>query len=126
MPPPYGTAPVAARNGIGTAALVLGILALVGSIVVVGGVLFGIIAIVLGVIGRGRAKRQEATNGGSATAGLVCGVIALLLSVAIVVAGVGFFNSDSGKKLRDCLDKAGPDTSARQQCQIDLQKNFGY
>jgi len=112
------------RNGVGTAALVLGILALLGAITVVGGVLFGVIAIVLGVIGRGRVGRHEASNGGSATAGLVCGVLGLVLSAALVAAGIGFIQSDRGKQLRSCLDSAGSDSAAQQKCRVEFTDTF--
>src|SRR3954467_8934699 len=115
---PYGqpltTAP---RNGAGTAALVLGILALLGSFTVFGGIVLGIVAIVLGVIGRRRAARGEATNRGSATAGLVLGIIGAVLALALVAVGVTFLNSDTGKKLQDCLNSAGSDQAAQASCQ---------
>lgn len=123
-PPPYGMPGTAPRNGLGTAALVLGILALLATVTVIGGVLLGILAVVLGAIGRGRAKRGEATNGGSALAGLICGAIAVVLSLALVAVGVSFLNSDSGKKLKDCLDNAGNDASAQQKCQVEFTDNF--
>lgn len=115
--------PARPRNGLGTAALVLGILALVTSWTVFGGVVLGIVAIVFGIVGRGRARRGEATNNGSATAGLVLGTIGLLLSVALVVFGVSVLNSSSGKQLRDCISKAGQDATAQQSCQQQFQNN---
>ena len=122
--PGYARADAAPRNGLGTAALVLGILALVTSLTVIGGVALGIVAIVFGIIGRGRARRGEATNNGSATAGLALGAIALLLSIALVVFGVSLLNSGSGKKLKDCLSNAGQDQTAQQSCQQQFQKDF--
>lgn len=124
QPPPYGSVPVAMRNGMGTAALVLGILAIVGSITVIFGALFGIIAVVLGVLGRGRAKRHEATNGSSATAGLVCGILGLVLSAVILAVGIAVFSSGSGKTLRDCLDNAGSNAREQQRCQVVFTDNF--
>lgn len=80
-----------ARNGLGVAALVLGILSILGIATVLAGVVLGILAIVLGAMGRARARRGEATNGGAALAGIVTGAVGLVLSVLIVAAGVGFF-----------------------------------
>ena len=100
------------RNGMGTAALVVGVLAIVTAITVFGGVLLGIIAIVLGVVGRGRANRGEASNRAVATAGIVTGVIGALLSIALIVAGVSIMNSPTGK----CLQNANGNQSAAQQC----------
>lgn len=123
--PMYGQPVGPPRNGLGTAGLVLGILALVGTITVVGGILLGVLAIIFGAVGRGRARRGEATNGGSATAGLVLGAVALVLSVVLIAVGVSFLNSDSGQQLRDCLARAGSDQAAQRQCQVEFQRNFG-
>lgn len=68
----YGAPPVRRRNGMGTAALVLGIV----------GFLIGpasILAIIFGRIGLTRVARGEATNRGVAQAGFVLGIVTLLL-----------------------------------------------
>ena len=120
----YGAPVLATQNGLGTAALVLGILSIPGAFVIVGGVVLGILAIIFGAIGRGRANRGRATNGGSALAGLITGAIGLLLAVAFVAIGIGFLNSSSGKTLRDCLDRAGTDQVAIQACRDQLRNNL--
>jgi hypothetical protein len=114
----------APRNGLGTGALVCGILGVVGIITVVGGIVLGIVAVVLGILGRGRAKRHEATNGSSATAGIVLGAIALVLSGALIAFGFSLLTGESGEELRDCLADAGSDAAAQRQCQMDFQENF--
>src|SRR5665213_3215703 len=58
----YGTPATGVRNGLGTTALVLGVIAVVLSWTVVGGIILGVLAVVFGIVGRGRAKRGEATN----------------------------------------------------------------
>ena len=120
----YGAPVAVVRNGLGTAALVLGILSIPGAFTVIGGVLLGILAIIFGAIGRSRAKRGLATNGGSALAGLITGAVGLVLAIAFVAIGVSFFNSDSGKKLRDCLDRAGTDQAAVQACRDQLRNDL--
>lgn len=124
---PYG-APPARRNGFGVAALVLGILALLGSVTVVFGLLFGLAAIVFGVLGRGRAKRGEADNGGMALAGLVLGVVSLLASVAILlIAGSllgNLLNSPEAQRLQQCLSAAGNDQARQQACQDQFQRDL--
>ena len=76
------------RNGLGVAALVVGVVSLVLAILIVlfpiAGFL-GLIAIVLGVMGMGRARRGEATNRGQALAGLLTGLLALAIAVFIAV-----------------------------------------
>ncbi|MEU8705922.1 DUF4352 domain-containing protein [Streptomyces sp. NPDC048565] len=77
-----GTHP--ARNGLGTAALVLGIIGTVSGLIPfffwLAGIL-GLIALILGLAGRGRAKRGEATNKGVTTFGAALGLVSLILSV---------------------------------------------
>ncbi|WP_030667178.1 DUF4190 domain-containing protein [Streptomyces cellulosae] len=79
--PGYGMA-TQPSNGMGTTGLVLGIIGVVFSVTFVlwfFGVILGILAIIFGAIGRGRAGRGEATNKGAATAGLVCGIVATVI-----------------------------------------------
>ena len=122
---PYGQQPYGSghgsRNGFGIAALVLGILALLTGLFVIGGLL-GIAAIVLGVLGRGRAKRGQATNGGMALAGIILGVLGLLLSVLVVVGAASLFNSEQFSNLTECLQEAGSDTAAQQDCQRQFEE----
>ncbi len=120
-PPGSGAAP---RNGLGIAALVLGLLALFSSWTVVGGILFGLLAIVLGVIGRGRAKRGEANNGGLALAGIILGALGLLISIGIIAGLASLLGSDTVQDLQDCIEQAATDAEV-QQCQTDLQEDLG-
>ncbi|GHE07556.1 DUF4190 domain-containing protein [Streptomyces alanosinicus] len=71
-------------NGMGTAALVLGILAAVFFIVWPVALVLGILAIIFGALGRGKANRGEATNPGMALAGLVCGSSGIVLAVGFI------------------------------------------
>lgn len=83
-PPPYGYAPPAPSNGMATASLILGIVALFVNTLLVPSIL----AIVFGAKGRNRARLMFATTrvsqgNGPATAGLVLGIIALVESVLL-------------------------------------------
>ncbi|UNO41599.1 DUF4190 domain-containing protein [Streptomyces sp. MST-110588] len=74
----------AARNGLGTAALVLGLIGALSGLIplffwLAG--LLGLLALIFGLVGRGRAKRGEATNKGMATAGALLGLASLILSI---------------------------------------------
>ncbi|MFI5768501.1 DUF4190 domain-containing protein [Streptomyces sp. NPDC051658] len=103
-----GTRP--ARNGLGIAALVLGVIGAVSGLIPflfwLAGIL-GLIALVLGLAGRGRAKRGEATNKGMTTFGAVLGLISLIL--AVVGAVITFKAVDDA--VND-LNKAVSDTTA--------------
>lgn len=84
-PAPTGApAPQTARNGLGIAALTLGVIGVISGLVpflfwLAG--LLGVLALVLGLVGRGRAKRGLATNKGMALAGVLLAIASLVLSV---------------------------------------------
>lgn len=84
--PGYGhpgwTGMSAPLNGFGTTALVLGIVSVVLFCLWGLGIVLGILALIFGFLGRGRAKRGQATNGGQALAGIILG------AVGVVVSGV--------------------------------------
>ncbi|GAA3372308.1 hypothetical protein GCM10020367_26690 [Streptomyces sannanensis] len=112
-PFPQAPAPQAARNGLGTAALILGIIgAFTGLFMILfwlAGVL-GLIALILGLAGRGRVKRGEATNKGVTITGAVLGLVSLILSV--VGAVVTFKAVDSAV---DEINKATKEQSAEKK-----------
>jgi len=122
-PPPMGygdyyapAAPVPPRNGLGIAALVIAILALVTTFSVAGGILLGSVAVILGIMGRGRVKRGEANNGGTALAGIVLGALAIVVGLAFIAIWVGLFNEVGGGDYFDCLQRAGQDSEKVQEC----------
>ncbi|GGO93647.1 hypothetical protein GCM10012280_46640 [Wenjunlia tyrosinilytica] len=84
--------PVQPRNGAAVAALVLGILSVLAACSVLFffiGVVLGALALILGLMGRARAKKGRATNGPMALTAVLLGVGGLLLSAAIGVLAVG-------------------------------------
>jgi hypothetical protein len=76
------------RNGLGLAALILGIIGAISGIIPLlfwlAGTL-GVIGLILGFVGRARAKRGEATNGKTALWGIITSAIALILSIVGMV-----------------------------------------
>jgi hypothetical protein len=112
----YGTTPAQPRNGFGIAALVLGLLALVLCWTIVGGVVFGIVAVIFGLLGRARTKRGEATNGGVSLAGVVLGIIGLLVAIGLVALGASLLNTPAGQNYTQCLQQSGGDRAKMQQC----------
>ena len=116
------------RNGMGTAALVVGIIALITCWTVIGGVLLGLLAVIFGFVGRGRAKRGEASNGGAAIAGVVLGLLSLIVAVVIVAAGATFFihHKKDITNLQSCLNNAttqSQKTSCNQQFNSSVKGN---
>ncbi|MDQ1683831.1 MAG: hypothetical protein QOC82_568 [Frankiaceae bacterium] len=89
--PPYGGYqqpggyPTPQQNGLGTAAMVLGIIGLVLFFTVFIGIVCGVLAIIFGIIGRNRARLGQASNHGQATAGLVTGIIAVVFSIGLIL-----------------------------------------
>lgn len=123
-PPGYGQPGPRYGGGMATAALVLGILALVFCWTIFGGIVLGLIAVVLGIIAARRGGRGQAPDRGRAIAGIVTGALGLLIAVALVAIGVSFLNSDTGKSYTQCLQQAGNDQAAQQQCAADFQKSI--
>lgn len=112
---PYGvvaTVPSRSRNGVATASLVLGVIAVLIAwlpVIFAIGIVLAIIAIALGVSARGRAKANGETSG-AATAGIVTGAIALVtslfgiwLTVITVRELTSFVNpGDNAAEVTDC------------------------
>ena len=122
-PPPvpyagYAPPPVAPKNGLGIAALIVAIVALFS---VVGGLVLGVVAIILGVLGLQRARRGEATNGGIAIAGIVLGILSIIEALVVIALSVWAFNEVGGTDYMDCLSKARSDQDAVQRCVDQFQ-----
>lgn len=116
-PPHPGPPPAGPRNQLGTWALVLAMLALLFSWTIIGGVIGGLIAVVLGFAGRGRAARGEADNGPIANAGIGLGALGVIVAVAFVPIWIGFFaKAGMGDYVR-CMEQAGTDRAAQAQCE---------
>ena len=85
------------KNGLGVASLIVGVVALAASVTLIGGVVLGLVALIIGLAARSRVRRGEATNGGVAIAGIVLGTFATVVPVIIVlvlVFGTEAFNED--------------------------------
>ena len=111
--PPPSAAP---RNGLGITALVLGIVGLLAFWSVIGGILIGAAAVIVGIVARNRAKRGEATNGGVAVAGIALGALAIIVSAAFIAVWVGLFDEVGGTDYLDCVQRAGNDEQALDGC----------
>lgn len=131
------TAPPQPRNGMGTAALVLGILAILTCWLPIVGFVLGLIAIILGVIGRGRVKKMQATNGGAATTGLVLGVLSMIVNILVTLlvgfslfAFLGLGGGQVAGQYSECLSNApnaGNPAQVQQafeQCNQQLQQQL--
>ncbi|MGH3917051.1 MAG: hypothetical protein ACRDTC_27120 [Pseudonocardiaceae bacterium] len=118
----YEQSPARPRNGFGIAALLLGLLALVLSWTIIGGLILGLLALIFGLLGRSRAKRGEATNGGLSIAGAVLGLIGLLIAIGLIALTVSIFNSPAGREYQQCIQQSGGDPARFQQCVSDFAR----
>lgn len=115
---------------MGVAALVLGIISLPGVFTFFVGFVLGILAVIFGAVGRSRARRGEATNGGVALAGLICGAVGLAASVALVallaVGGAHFYSTHKTQvdNYTSCLKQATT-PHARQVCARRFRHSIG-
>ena len=116
------------RNGMGTAALVLGVVALVLVILLLFsplGAFLGLLAILFGILGLIRANRGEADNRGQAVTGLVTGGLALLIGIVVTISVGTWFSThvNDFRNFGDCMDNAtGP--AAREQCGRELSNKL--
>lgn len=91
---PYGNPPSSGSNGMAIAALVLGLISLAGTLFCGAGVLFGAIAIVLGVLGVRKANELVGQpQRGVAIAGIVTGALGVLASLAFILVVFVFGSS---------------------------------
>ncbi|MFF8846967.1 DUF4190 domain-containing protein [Streptomyces sp. NPDC015127] len=79
-------------NGMGITAMVLGILSVcLFCLYGIVGIILGVLALIFGILGRKRAQRGEATNGGMALSGIILGSIGIalgLIFIALIAWGI--------------------------------------
>lgn len=124
--PAYRPEPGAAagkRNGLGIAALVLGIAAVLLFWTLIGGIVLGLLGLILGLVGFRRGRRGQATNGTMSMIGAVLGALGLLGSLVVIGLGVSVLNSNEFHNLRDCMQHA--QSSADQQQCVQNYKDSG-
>lgn len=119
-PTPFGEPlPAGRRNGVGTAALIVGICSIPLCFLMV----LGPIAVVLGAVGRGRASRGQASNGGAALAGILTGAGGIALSVLLVVSAVRLYQSPAFERWQACektAETAEQDNACAQRLADEL------
>jgi membrane-bound ClpP family serine protease len=100
------------RNGLGVAALVIGVASLVAAVSFVLfpiALLGGLVGAILGIIALTRGASKGATNTGQAVAGVVCSVLALIIAIVFSVR-VGTWaarNTDVFTRFDKCIAQAG-------------------
>jgi hypothetical protein len=79
--PQPGSAGAAPNNTLGLIAMIVGIASIPLACCFGAGTVLGIIAVILGYMGKGKAEKGEATNGGQARAGLICGFVGIGIGI---------------------------------------------
>jgi hypothetical protein len=116
------------RNGMGTAALVVGVVSLVLVVLLLFaplGALLGLVAVLLGILGLMRAGRGEADNRGQAVTGLITGGFALVIGALLTVSFGAWFAThvNDFNEFGRCMDRStGP--AAREACARELSRNL--
>ncbi len=87
------------KNGMGTAALVLGILALLASFIpllsLFTAVPLGLLGVIFAIVGYRRLSKGNATNKASTTVGLILSAIAVIIAVVLTLLVGAWLGSDS-------------------------------
>lgn len=104
--------------------LVLAIIALLGVWSVVGGIILGLAAAVIGFLARGRVKRGRANNGGVAIAGIVLGALAVIVGMAFIPIWTTLWNNSDAGSYVNCLQDAGPDRTKQQHCSDQFREHL--
>jgi Domain of unknown function (DUF4190) len=118
-PPPYGGYPpqfAAPKNGLGIAALVLAVVALLSVATVFAPIALGVVAVIFGFLAHARAKRGTANNGGVAIAAIVLGGLAIVVGLAFIAIWTTVWKDVRGGDYIDCTQKAGSNHVLQQQC----------
>lgn len=120
-------------NGLAVAALIIGILSLLIAIfpfVGLLGTLGGIAAVILGIVGRKKIARGQASGGGMAMTGIITGVLAIVLSLVVTVGAALFFQRvgdgflDEFNTLEQCIEETGDEDECTRQFEEDLFGRF--
>jgi hypothetical protein len=114
-----------ASNGAGSAALVLGAVALVGAffrVVNLGSVVLGGVGLVLGVTGWRLAGQGRATNRAQAVTGAALSAVAVVASIAVMVARgpLGGSGPERGARSTQPATTAPPDSGPSQAAGVPL------
>ncbi|MFI5714856.1 DUF4190 domain-containing protein [Nocardia sp. NPDC051750] len=116
-------------KGMAIAALVFAILAVLSFCTVFGGIFFGLIAVVLGVIATVKARRGTAGGGVMAVIALILGAGAMIAAAVFGVLFWGIWQDSGGQDFLDCTTRAGGDQAAIARCEDQfnqrLEDQFG-
>ena len=125
FPPPAGAPPMGYQTPgankpqrLAIGALICGILSLVLFCFWFVSIPLGIVAVILGIIGKGKAQRGEAGGEGLAKTGMILGIVGLVLSAILTIAafaGMSFLGSKAEQMQKELERKAQEMEQQQQQ-----------
>lgn len=113
-----GPRATAGRNRPAVAALVVGVLAVVLGLTIIGGLVLGSVAMALGLVGRARA-RTVGRGGALAVAGVVLGALGVVLALAAYL-----YVRDEVARFQDC-GRASVSIVEDERCRAELERELG-
>jgi uncharacterized protein DUF4190 len=111
-------------KGMAVTALVLGILALLTCWSVVGGVLFGIFAIIFGLVALAKTRAGRAGGTGMAIGGLITGALGVIAGVLFGIVYWRVFEESGGHDFIDCVNRANGDQAKIEQCRREWNRTL--
>jgi len=108
---------------LGIAALVLAVAGLLSVATVFTPIVLGTVAVVIGAVGRGRAKRGIADNGEVANAGIVLGALAVVVGLVFIAIWTTVWKDVRGGDYIDCIQKAGNNQVEERRCADQFRRS---
>ncbi|MEZ0052879.1 hypothetical protein ABIA30_003904 [Mycobacterium sp. MAA66] len=119
LPPAAGP-----RNGLGIAALILGVAGLLATWSIIGGLTLGIAAAIMGFLAYRRVTSGQADNGAVAISGLVLGVLAIVVSLVFIPIWSGFMDEIGYSQYSECMQEAGQNQNVVNGCVQQFQNRI--
>ena len=131
VPPPaapmnYSSPGPQKSQGLAIGALICGILSIVLFCFQIIAIPLALVAIILGIIGMGKAKRGEATGEGMAKTGMILGIVGIALSILITIlafAGMSFLEKKGGQWQQQIEQKAKEMEQAANEAAAEAERS---
>lgn len=123
----YEAAPPQQNNGVALAAMIVGILALLGLLFLLPGLILGVIALILGIVGVKKANSivGPGSRKGMAISGIVMGAIATILSALMLIFGISLAKQLLDDGVMEACEQFQGDNQQYQSCiEDEIEKSL--
>ena len=123
----YEAAPPQQNNGVALAAMILGILSLLGLLFLFPGLILGVIALILGIVGVKKANSiiGPGSRKGMAISGIVMGAIATILSALMLIFGISVAKQLLDDGVMEACEQFQGDNEQYQSCiEDEIEKSL--